>query len=301
MFLLLVGTILAVGYSYPRTSAENPVSRMSFEYLAFVRSQTNSLQNSSSNGTSYSSESQTMQNHLCQILAHYVVYIGSKLNLPIANDADRFILEAAPKRWHKEGIFRWLTPTAHGQQHEDILPKDIDAKCNDGTLCARSKTNCIFTLNRVEFQNAIAHEPSFFNSVDGSSRYDILEISNPALTFGQSNFSSLTNQSQPSRSSETSNDSLVASLSNPFDLSPESTHPGNATKRLWNTSSQIGYQPFSFPKDRCDYKPLPASRNYFEGVQLCELSNVKGCRFATLGACSGRGRAGLEETQNLLL
>ena len=245
-----------------------------------------------------------MQNHLCQILAHYVVYIGSRLNLPIANDADRFILEAAPKRWHKEGIFRWLTPSAHGQQHEDILPQYIDAKCDDGTLCARSKTNGIFTLNRVEFQNSIATSHLSSDSVDGSSWYNILDISNPELGFEQSNSSSSTNSAQTLRSFESTNNSLVASVRSPFSLSSKSTYPGNGTKRSWNTSSQIEYQPFSFPKDRCDYKPLPASRTYIEGVEICEFSIVKGCIFATLESCgpySEHERAGLEETQNLLV
>jgi len=48
-----------------------------------------------------------MQDHLCQILAHYVVYLGSRLNLPIRSQVSRFILEAASARWYKEGNFKW--------------------------------------------------------------------------------------------------------------------------------------------------------------------------------------------------
>jgi hypothetical protein len=49
-----------------------------------------------------------MQDHLCQILAHYVVYLGSQLNLPIGGHVRQFILEAATSRWYKEGNFEWL-------------------------------------------------------------------------------------------------------------------------------------------------------------------------------------------------
>jgi hypothetical protein len=52
---------------------------------------------------------QDMQDHLCQILAHYLVYLGSQLSLPIATHVEQFILEAAAARWDKEGNFEWLT------------------------------------------------------------------------------------------------------------------------------------------------------------------------------------------------
>lgn len=288
LFLLLVGTILAVGYSYPNKSAENP--------------------NSLSNATSDSSEFQAMQSHLCQILAHYMVYIGSRLNLPIANDADRFILEAAPKRWHKEGIFRWLTASEHRQQREDVLPHSVDAKCNNSKICARSNTNGIFTLARVEIQNAMAthaYEPSFSNSVGGSCLYNILDISNPESAARQPNSSSSTNLAQSSRSSESMNKNLTAAVSNPFDLSSESTYPGNSPRRLWNISSQVEYESFSLLEDYRIFKPLSVSEPHNEHRRVgCDVGFVKGRGFAYLSSCSTaseRERAVLEETQNLLV
>jgi hypothetical protein len=50
-----------------------------------------------------------MQDHLCQILAHYVVYLGSQLSLLIATYVEQFIVEAAVAKWGKEGNFEWLT------------------------------------------------------------------------------------------------------------------------------------------------------------------------------------------------
>lgn len=248
-----------------------------------------------------------MQSHLSQILAHYVVYIGSRLNLPIANDAERFILEAAPKRWHKEGIFRWLTASEHRQQREDVLPHYVDAKCNNGTLCTCSKINGIFTFNRVGFQNAMtthAYDPAFLNNVDGPSWHNTPHIPNPESAFQQPYCSLSTNAAQPSRSSQPLSKDLIASLSNPFGLSPKSTHPAKGFQKLKNTSSRILCQSFSLSENRCNYNPLPASRTLIEDVLECDCDVVKGHEFASLDTCSfhsERERAVLEETQNLLV
>jgi hypothetical protein len=66
---------------------------------------------------------QAMQDHLCQILAHYVVYLGSQLTLPIATHVEQFILEAAAARWYKEGNFEWLTTP--GDELESKASPDV--------------------------------------------------------------------------------------------------------------------------------------------------------------------------------
>jgi hypothetical protein len=67
-----------------------------------------------------------MKTHLCRILAHYAVYIGSLLKLPIAGHAEQFILEAAHTRWNKEGIFQWTTnyPEDEEETDEDWVPEE---------------------------------------------------------------------------------------------------------------------------------------------------------------------------------
>ncbi|KAL2065243.1 hypothetical protein VTL71DRAFT_2912 [Oculimacula yallundae] len=76
-FLWVFGTILAVGY----TGYSMPVHlQASFE---------------------------AMRSHLCQILAHYLVYVSSRLDLSLPSEMDHFILEGAKCRWDKEGQFRW--------------------------------------------------------------------------------------------------------------------------------------------------------------------------------------------------
>jgi hypothetical protein len=48
-----------------------------------------------------------MQKHLCRTLAHYTIFLGSKLGLPIPSNMERFILDAAHLMWNKEGCFVW--------------------------------------------------------------------------------------------------------------------------------------------------------------------------------------------------
>jgi hypothetical protein len=50
-----------------------------------------------------------MKTHLCFILAHYMVYIGSRLGLEFSKESEQLILKEAHARWHKEGIFAWLS------------------------------------------------------------------------------------------------------------------------------------------------------------------------------------------------
>ena len=48
---------------------------------------------------------QAMQDHICQILEHYIVCLGLQLDLPIATHVQKFILQATIARLHKEGNF----------------------------------------------------------------------------------------------------------------------------------------------------------------------------------------------------
>jgi hypothetical protein len=101
LFLVVIGTILAVGYTDP--SISETASKNSAEFKA-------------------------MQSFLCQILAHYVIYLGSQLKLCITSGADQFILQAAHTRWNKQGIFQWRTALDEGSEEtlEQGLAQDFD-------------------------------------------------------------------------------------------------------------------------------------------------------------------------------
>lgn len=83
LFLWVFGTILAVGYAEPSSGTTMQEHASTFK---------------------------SIQNHLCQILAHYLIFLGSQLGLPIKTGTDQFLLEAAPTRWYREGQFVWNSP-----------------------------------------------------------------------------------------------------------------------------------------------------------------------------------------------
>jgi len=66
-----------------------------------------------------------MRDHLCQILAHYVLYLGWRLNLPIPHDAEPFILRDAQFQWHKKGLFEWAV-TVEDEAEESLNNTDLD-------------------------------------------------------------------------------------------------------------------------------------------------------------------------------
>jgi hypothetical protein len=78
-----------------------------------------------------------MRSHLCQILAHYVLFLGSQLKLPIPTDAEQFILKTAASRWNKEGLFQWKNPIEDetGFYAEDWLAEEFDRAYSGGS-CA---------------------------------------------------------------------------------------------------------------------------------------------------------------------
>jgi len=68
-----------------------------------------------------------MQAHLCRTLAHHLIYLGTRLDLPISSTTERFILDMAPSMWNKEGRFVWKTDTIlqnrereHTAEEEDV-------------------------------------------------------------------------------------------------------------------------------------------------------------------------------------
>jgi hypothetical protein len=78
---------------------------------------------------------------LCQILAHYLVYLGSQLRLPFGTHVEQFILAAAPTRWNKEGLFQWSTAFEEPMEEVDrlsdedsdldtVLPRDYNLPCH---------------------------------------------------------------------------------------------------------------------------------------------------------------------------
>jgi hypothetical protein len=78
--LLIFGAILAASYTSPQPSGNTQQELAQFK---------------------------DTQDFLCQILAHYLLYLRSQMKLPIASEMQQFILQAAPARSHRQGLLQW--------------------------------------------------------------------------------------------------------------------------------------------------------------------------------------------------
>jgi hypothetical protein len=124
-----------------------------------------------------------MQDHLCQILAHYVVYLGSQLSLPIASHVGQFILESATTRWNKEGNFEWLT-----------IPRDeLEPTASFNILPALPADDLDPFSELYSGYPSLSHENNFqpgFDSLlpmgglDSASRLSTGQHNNPSSSFG---------------------------------------------------------------------------------------------------------------------
>lgn len=109
LFLMVFGTILSVGYCRPASDRDGATDDQNHD-------------------------TRDMQSHICQILAHYILYLGSRLDLPIGSGIDQFILEAASSRWHKQGAFDWRTVEEDDEYSDEpnfefySLPEEVNCQ-----------------------------------------------------------------------------------------------------------------------------------------------------------------------------
>jgi hypothetical protein len=77
-----------------------------------------------------------MRDHLCQILAHYLLYFRWRLNFPIPHDTEPFILKGAPFRWHRKGLFQWRATVEDKAEldTEDWPTEDFPENDGEGSL-----------------------------------------------------------------------------------------------------------------------------------------------------------------------
>ena len=120
LFLSIFGAILAVAYTEPHSLGNTPQGLAQFK---------------------------DTRSFLCQILAHYLIYLGSQLKLPIASETEQFILQAAPARWYRQGLFQWTKvlhpkdqPIAADEWYSykwtvspDIITDEPDSTSSDST------------------------------------------------------------------------------------------------------------------------------------------------------------------------
>jgi hypothetical protein len=93
LFLLVLGAVLGVGYSASQLEDHSP-QFPSAETLSpeFQRSPTLWL---------------AMKEHLCQMLAHHLIFVGSMLGIKLETAVEQRIIDTAVSRWNKAEEFVW--------------------------------------------------------------------------------------------------------------------------------------------------------------------------------------------------
>ncbi|RFU34233.1 hypothetical protein B7463_g2186, partial [Scytalidium lignicola] len=149
LFLLIVGTILAVGYTKPFQKTGNDLSAHQTSFTA-------------------------MQEFLNRILAHYMVFFSSKLDLGISGDCEQLILKAASARWNKLGSFLWVTFNAlmtEDGKNQHLLSKSTDIPTLNFhqpklmNLCSRTLWKEFDITDAMLSQSEIGMQPSLVNEI----------------------------------------------------------------------------------------------------------------------------------------
>lgn len=92
LFLLVLGVALGVGYSSSQLEDQSPPFPSEMLSPEFQRSPTLWL---------------AMKEHLCQMLAHHLIFIGSMLGIKLETGLEQRIIDTAVKRWNKAESFVW--------------------------------------------------------------------------------------------------------------------------------------------------------------------------------------------------
>jgi hypothetical protein len=104
LFLLVLGAVLGVGYSSSQLQHHSP-QFPSADMLSpeFQRSPTLWL---------------AMKEHLCQMLAHHLIFVGSMLGIKLETGVEQRIIDTAVSRWNKAEEFVWadMVGCAAGQE-----------------------------------------------------------------------------------------------------------------------------------------------------------------------------------------
>jgi hypothetical protein len=123
LFLILLGTILAVGYMEPIQDTPNLANASVSAYLPFYNTFSLIIQQHIDPTLSISLY-QSVQEHLCATLAHYMIYLGHKTTITFDPPTQEHLITKAHERWQAQGHFQWMTPVPFRGRSGDS-----DSKC----------------------------------------------------------------------------------------------------------------------------------------------------------------------------
>ncbi|KAL2270717.1 hypothetical protein VTJ83DRAFT_88 [Remersonia thermophila] len=114
LFLLVLGTAFGVGYASSGEVSRKLQERRRFDAAAAPWETTPWGAPPAAAGSLLSPELQrsptlwlAMKEHLCQMLAHHLIFVGSMLGIKLDTTMERRIIETAAARWNKAEEFAW--------------------------------------------------------------------------------------------------------------------------------------------------------------------------------------------------
>ncbi|GAB1309837.1 Zn(2)-C6 fungal-type domain-containing protein [Madurella fahalii] len=108
LFLLVLGVALGVGYSSSQLEDHSPSFPSEMLSPEFQRSPTLWL---------------AMKEHLCQMLAHHLIFVGSLLGIKLETGLEQRIIDTAVRRWNKAESFIWADA--------EVLSEDQQHACSE--------------------------------------------------------------------------------------------------------------------------------------------------------------------------
>ena len=140
LFFVLFATIIAVGYSKPR-SPSGDLGAPTFG-LSVDQSPTSTESCTSEFSAQAFSEA---QEHLLRILTHHMVYIAERINLLEPNVSRKRIIEGSACRWNRRATFRWneMPASKDAEDHTNLV-----SSCVDRTLPIGCPARC-YHLSRT--------------------------------------------------------------------------------------------------------------------------------------------------------
>jgi len=121
LFLLVLGAVLGIGYSssFPTEAPSTSPQLLGEE---FQHSPTLWL---------------AMKEHLCQMLAHHLIFLGSMLGIKLETGLEQRIIETAVNRWNKMESFVWTSAMRTSQEkegYEAFTPAHLKKEMNPSPM-----------------------------------------------------------------------------------------------------------------------------------------------------------------------
>ncbi|KAL1837896.1 hypothetical protein VTJ49DRAFT_3282 [Mycothermus thermophilus] len=135
LFLLVLGTALGVGYATSGEVSKQLQEQRGLSSAAVAGTCSPWEMSSSSSSSSLSPASLlspefqrsptlwlAMKEHLCQMLAHHLIFVGSMLGIKLETAMERRIIETAVARWNKAEEFVWADASYYDMFKDDPKP-----------------------------------------------------------------------------------------------------------------------------------------------------------------------------------